>query len=335
MKLSSGTLVLGVFAALFGLVGAYAAKQHFAEKPEAAAPAPPSAAQILSVPMAAVDLPAGRTITNADMVVRRLTWEQIQAQGLPNEFMSQTNQLIGRTLRVELAKGAPFTPEDLFPEGTGPSIAERLRPGYRAVSVTLDNSHAEMSLLSPGALVDVMFRTFEKGAVPETTVTLLENVEILAIGEQSFPGGRVNGANGGNGRSAAVTLACTPDQVSAIKVIEGRGTLSLVLRSPEDMLAGASAVPRTLESLLDLPARKQPLTTQVYRRGQLTTAVFEDGQQVAVTEGFSGLPVPAEAPTRREELTSISYTRPREQRAAAAPASRQNKEEPCDGCGHK
>ncbi|MDY0168231.1 MAG: Flp pilus assembly protein CpaB [Thermoguttaceae bacterium] len=338
MKLSSGTLVLGVFAALFGLVGAYAAKQHLAEKPEVEVPATPAAqVEIITVPMAAVALPAGRTITNADMVVRKLTWEQIRAQGLPTEFMSAAGQLIGRTLRVELAKGSPFTPADLYPEGTGPNVAERLKPGYRAVSVPLGNPQPEIALLSPGAVVDVMFRTFPKGNLPETTVTLLEKIEILAINEQSFPGGRVNGANGNGGgrQSATVTLACTPEQVSALKVVEGRGTLSLVLRSSDDLLAGVSPVPQTLESLLDLPEPKPPVMTQVYRRGQLTTAVFEDGRQVAVSEGFSGLPVPAETADARPSVTTTSYARPAVERAAGAPASGGKTEEPCSGCGHK
>ncbi len=328
MKLSSGTLVLGVFAALFGLVGAYAAKQHLAEKPVEARAA---GVDRVTVPMAAVDLPAGRTITNADLVVRRLTWDEIRAQGLPTEFMSSTRDLVDRTLRSPIAKGVPFAPEDLFPEGTGPSVAERLRPGYRAISVPLDNNSAEMSLLSPGAAVDVMFRTFPKGSVPETTVTLLENVELLAIGEQFFPGGRVNGTNGAN-RQSFVTLACTPDQASALKVVEGRGSLSLVLRGPDDLLAVASPAPRTLESLLDLPAPKPAVMTQVYRAGRLSTAVFEDGKHVAVTEGFGGLPIPAE-PASRPTLTSVSYARGANERPAAATAGKAEK--PCTGCGDK
>lgn len=332
MKLSSGTLVLGVFAALFGLVGAYAAKQHLAEKPDVALPAPPAAqVESITVPMAAVDLPAGRTITNADMVVRQLTWGQIREQGLPAEFMSVASQLVGRTLRVPLSKGTPFAPADLYPEGTGPNVAERLMPGYRAVSVPLGNPQPEIALLSPGAVVDVMFRTFAKGNLPETTVTLLEKIEILAINDQSFPGGRVNG-NGGDRQSAMVTLACTPEQVSALKVVEGRGSISLVLRSSDDLLAGSSPAPQTLESLLDLPEPKPPVMTQVYRRGHLTTAVFEDGRQVAVNEGFSGLPVPAETADARPSVTTTSYAPPAVERA---PASGGKTEEPCSGCGHK
>lgn len=318
MRISSGTLVLGVFAAMFGLVGAYAAKQYLAEKPVEQPPA--VGVTRISVPMAAVDLPAGRTIATADIMVRQLTWEQIQAEGLPVGFMDKVSQLAGRTLRTSIAKGTPFTPEDLFPEGTGPSVAERLKPGYRAVSVPLDNSNAEMALLSPGSVVDVMFRTFANRGVPETTVTLLESVELLAIGEQTFPGGRVNAANNNGRQSASVTLACTPDQASALKVIEGRGSLSLVLRGPDDNLLVGNTPPQTLESLLDLPAPKPAVTTQIFRRGHLTTAVFEDGKNVSIAQGFTGLPIAADT-TKSNSVMPVSYVRTAAENTAVAAAS--------------
>ncbi len=316
MKISSGTLVLGVFAALFGLVGAYVVKQHLAEKP---VPAPPEV-QVVAVPMAAVDLPAGRTISMGDVMVKQLTWKQIREMGLPSEFMSQTSQLSGRTLRMGVGKGTPFIPESLYPDGTGPSVAERLKPGYRAVSVPLDNSSAEMGLLSPGALVDVMFRTFAKGVMPETTVTLLEKVEILAIGDQTFPGGRID-ASSDQRRSASVTLACTPDQTSALKVIEGRGSLSLVLRGSEDNRLVGNSPPQTLETLLNLPAAKPPVVTHVYRRGQLTTSVFDEGGLVAVSESFSSVPISADT-TRSHAVVPVSYVRANSERAAVATAER-------------
>ncbi len=341
MKLSSGTLVLGVFAVLFGLVGAYAAKQHLAEKPMVE----PAAEGRISVPMAAMDLPAGRTISMGDVIVRELTREQIRALGLPSGFMNQASQLSGRTLRVDIPKGLPFTPEDLYPVGTGPSVAERLQPGYRAVAVALENSQSEMSLLSPGAVVDVMFRTFASRGIPETTVTLLEGVEVLAIGDQMFPGGKPDTANNGRRQAPAVTLAVTPDQASALKVIEGRGSLSLVLRGRDDRQLVGNTPPQTMESLLHLPAPKPPVMTHVYRRGRLTTSVFEDGGRVAVTEGFNGFPVSADS--GGTNVAPVSYVRAGSERAAAASAaasaertsgasgSGSGSKSSCKSCGNK
>lgn len=333
MKISSGTLVLGIFAVLFGLVGAYAAKQYLAEKPAEAPPAAP-AEKLTNVPMASIDLPAGRTITVGDIVVIPMTDEK--RHNLPSGSMLDAKQVMGRTLRTAVTKYSPFSVENLYPEGTGPSVAEKLEPGFRAVSVPLENSEAEIALLSPGGVADVVFRTFaiKDSGLPETTVTLLENVKILAIGETIFPGGKTAAATSGARRgTTSVTLACTPDQASALKVVEGRGSLSLVLRGPQDNQLVGHSPPRTLESLLALPERQPAVTTQIYRRGRLTTSVFEEGRQVFTSESFGGLPVAAERPAQ-PAVTPVSYSNTAAHGATVASSAAAASQKPC-GCGEK
>lgn len=334
MKISSGTLVLGIFAVLFGLVGAYAAKQYLAEKPAPqAAPVAVEAEKLTNVPMASIDLPAGRTIAFGDIMTVPMTEKKMR--DLPPGSMLNAKQVIGRTLRTAVTKWSPFSAEGLYPEGTGPSVAERLVPGYRAVSVPLENSEAEMSLLTPGAMVDVVFRTFpaKNAGLPETTVTLLENVEVLAIGETIFPGGKTAAPSAGRRENTSVTLACTPHQASALKVVEGRGSLSLVLRGPEDDQLVGHSPPRTLESLLALPERQPAVTTQIYRRGRLTTSVFEEGRQVFTSESFGGLPVAAERPAQ-PAVTPVSYSNTAAHGATVASSAAAASQKPC-GCGEK
>jgi hypothetical protein len=60
-------------------------------------------------------------------------------------------------------------------------------------------------------------------------MTLLERVEVLAIDTYTQPGQKVELEQDGT-----VTLAVTPHQAKMLKVVEGRGELSLTLRNPED-----------------------------------------------------------------------------------------------------
>ena len=65
-NMSPGVLVLGVFAVLFGLVGAYGAKNYLQrEAPEAKAE--PTAEELFSLPLALRDLPEGRTVSAGDI----------------------------------------------------------------------------------------------------------------------------------------------------------------------------------------------------------------------------------------------------------------------------
>ncbi len=290
-KLSPGTLLLGVFAVLFGLIGAYAAKQHFREQPqeEPVAAVPPQ-----TVPLASTDLPPGRTLTMGDVMLVRISREEMKERGMPRDHMTDARQVIGRTLREPIARGRAFVTTVFYPEGTGPSLAKRLKLGYRAVTISLEDMAAAKGLVSPGAVVDVILRTFanEKEQMPETTVTLLESVEVLAIDQETFEGmRRVLGRRSQARAAITVTLAVTPQQASALKVVEGRGTMSLVLRNPEEDQLAARTAPITLAGLLNLPKPQPPFVTEFYRRGQLTTATFSKGYRTMSQEMFQGLPV--------------------------------------------
>jgi Flp pilus assembly protein CpaB len=295
-KLSPGTLILGIFAVLFGLVGAYAVKRHLQEDP------PPEvvveAELPKTIPLASIDLEQGRTLNSGDVMLVPMNREDRIELGLPRMYMGNPSQIVGRILREPVEKGRPFVPTMFYPEGYGPDVSERLEPGYRAVTISVKDNLREFGLVSPGMFVDVMFRTDANPEeyIPETTVTLLEHVEVLAIDHEVFQGARANGPrSGGNGNVATVTVAVTPNQASAIKVVEGHGTMSLAVRGAEDGQLLAAAEPQTLTGLLDLPEPEPPFTTEIYRRGRLTTAVFQDGQRTSlVAEAFDELPVAAE-----------------------------------------
>ncbi|MEE8451469.1 MAG: Flp pilus assembly protein CpaB [Thermoguttaceae bacterium] len=294
-KLSPGTLILAVFAVLFGLVGAYAAKQYLREEPQ------PEVVEVdtrRTVPLAAADLSAGRTITMGDVMLVRMSPEQISERGITAGFMTNPRQVIGRTLRRAVPKGEAFVVSDLYPEGMGPSMADRLKPGYRAVSISLEPRAAQSRLVSPGSMVDVLFRTFRNKAehVPETTVTLLQRVEVLAIGQETFLGARApQGATLRSQMPPTVTLAVTPQQAGALAVVDTHGTMSLILCGPEgEIFADGSPAdrskPQTLTGLLGFPQPEKPFTTELYRRGKMTTSVFEKERRTDRSETAGPLP---------------------------------------------
>jgi pilus assembly protein CpaB len=325
MKVSPGTLILGIFAILFGLMGAYYAKYHLRQEEAVAQPRPD---QPRIVPRASTDIAAGRTVTMGDIMLVSMTREQLKKENFPSPYMVEPSQIIGRTLREPLPKGAVFQLTDLYPEGLGPSVAERLQPGYRAITVPLTNSASELAMVTPGMNVDIVFRTEpdSKATVPETTVTLLERVEVLAIGQETFVG--VKNASMRDSRSRSdltVTLAVTPEQASALKVVEGHGTMSLVIRGELDESLAGNVGPRNLAALLELSPPAEPTTTQIYRRGHLTTMVFEGDTPQAIASDIQGLPIAA-ADGRRPTIHSVSQS--------TVSTSPQGDSKDC-GCGSK
>ena len=233
-KVSSGTMTVTVFAALVGLGGAFVVRQTMQRPPAAEAPVARAAAPApVFVPLAALDLNVGRKLTLNDIAPQRMSPEEFKKSEFRKiTFLGNTQQIQGRTLRKAIPAGRPFQPDDFYPDGAGPDIAERLQAGYRAVTVPIENVGHVNGFAVPGSIVDLLFRAKPEGARPAVTLTLLERIEVLAFNVNTTPGMRDPAA--AQTAIATVTLAVTPQQAKILKVVEGRGDISLTLRNPKD-----------------------------------------------------------------------------------------------------
>jgi len=293
-RITPGTLIIGIFAILFGLVGAYAVRQYLQSPVEE-----PVAQESIRVPLASTDLDPGRELTLGDIMLVSMTEQQVKERELPIEYMSNPQQIIGRILREPIAKGEAFVTSKLYAEGTGPKITDRLKPGLRAVTVVVEGTGLVSGLVEAGQMADVLFRTEAdaREEIPEKTVTLLENVEVLAVGQNTEPG-RKN-----QGDPKTVTLAVTPVQASALKVAEGRGSFSLALRTAQDVGELATQPgPATLERLISFD-RPAEFTTEIFRAGHRETMTFE-GERLVRKETFD-LPVAANPQPQKDSADKV------------------------------
>lgn len=295
-RISPGLLLIGFFATLIGLAGAYAIKRGMAvaptpEPPPVAKPAAPT------VVISSIDLPVGRVVASGDIMTVPMSFAQQQANSFPPIMMTDGKQIVGRMLRESVTKWRPFTPESFYPEGTGPDISERLEPGLRAVTVPVHGVSGLVGQATPGMFVDVLFRATptKDESVPEITKVLLQNVEILAIGENATPG--MQGGIDPKSEVHAVTLAVTADQAQTLKIVEGHGDLSLLLRRPTDRVALPIEGPVTLRELLNLPEPTKPpgpFVAEIYRGGRRQTVTFSPNR--VIDETFGGNPIQLHKP---------------------------------------
>ena len=293
-------MTFGILALLFGLGGAYLARIYLQEDEVVTTPPPPITQ---SVPLASLDLPANKTLVLGDMVLRSMTNSQMDDQNIDRErAMINPQQIVGRILRTPVRRGQPFYTDQLYPAGTRPGIASKLKPGYRAVSIPLDEDSAVSGFAGPGSIVDVLFRTssvFDREGfeLPDQTRTLLQGIEILALGPYTSPGEQVTGP------IESVTLAVTPEQARTLAIIQGRGRIFLSLRDPdENVIAVAGSREQgagTLLEILDIqPPSRQWWTTEIYTRGQGSVRQFPIDQAMdTAEESFnSSGPQPFSAP---------------------------------------
>lgn len=271
-RISPGTMTAAIFAILVGLAGAYMVRQYLSQ-PQSMAQAP----EMITVPVASVDLMAGRSVSINDVALMRMTRQEFARSPYANqEFMTESRQIASRILKDPIKKGEAFITNALYPEGMGPGVAELLKAGQRAVTVAIENVGAVEGFARPGTLVDVLYRSTATDSVPEVTMTLLDRVEVLAVGKISVPGHDVSLGPNASARGT-VTLAVNPDQAKALKVVEGRGELTLALRNPDDAATlsslGYEHHKVTLYQVLGLP-EPRPRSMDIYLGGVKNTVMF-------------------------------------------------------------
>ncbi|MCA9089698.1 MAG: Flp pilus assembly protein CpaB [Planctomycetaceae bacterium] len=300
---SRATVLVSVVAVLCGLLGVGLKMSQTKPKP-----APP----LISVPVAVRDLEAGRVVQSSDFYLRRCTREQIQE--LPvRDFYSQGKEIVGRIVQSKVAKGAPFGLDSLYAEGTGPSPADDLGPGFRGVTVGVKLVGGVRGFASPNAWVDVLFRrddvTRPRSFDEARTHTLFHTVRVLAVGGLVYPDSQLpRDVRGNVSDQFEITLALTPEQTEIIKTLEGRGTLSLSLLPPQPGREPLGDLPSSgvLDVLLGVvepevtpPAPPIAERVELYRGGQSNVVELLPGESIAPATEDRGPRMPPRGDVQR------------------------------------
>jgi pilus assembly protein CpaB len=198
-------------------------------------------------------LPAGHILTNADLrwvAARTPTPAGTLLRGQHSEL-----DIVGSILNKAVAEGEPIRETSLYPKIGSASLAGKLNPGFRAVTISVDAAQLGSGRVLPNDRVDILL-TPESGqssgpisiptlpsAAPINTnvVKLLDNVRILAIGGATEPDKPETGKMDASIlKDATVTLELRPDQAERVLASLALGKIALLLRRPYDVDAGDS-----------------------------------------------------------------------------------------------
>lgn len=233
MKLAAVFLcVLGVVAAL---CAAFLVNAMRLPSVEVRMPAKPDDSQEIQVLFANRLIPA-MTVVDA----RWVTAKMMPKNKVPKDYTTSTVNVVGKIAAIPIVEGQTFT-ANCFAESTPPRlVAEAIPHGKRAVGISVSDYGGLEGMLYPGSTVDVL-ATFKKDTSDErdsVTTTLLENVQVLGIEQQTIVSANKPGAteniNSSRGGTRRVTLLVDTQQAKALRVAMENGTLALALRNPMD-----------------------------------------------------------------------------------------------------
>jgi pilus assembly protein CpaB len=157
--------------------------------------------------------------------------------------------VVGRIVLYPVNPGQPLTDRLVSAPGAGTGLAARIPEGMRAIALKSDDVVGVAGFLSPGSHLDVLV-TFRTEKQPEpTTLTVLQDAEVLAAGHQAQPD-----PEGKPSTVTVVTLLLTPGDAERVVLASTQGTIHFVLRSGSDQVRTHEG-PISLSQLSPLPLK--------------------------------------------------------------------------------
>ena len=181
--------------------------------------------------VAAQAIPAHTAITPDMVHVVMRSADAIDPNALSNE--SQANGIVAL---ANLPAGSAITSSNTSTVAMI-SLATRLHPGMRAISIPVDDVKDVSGMVQPGDHVDVIAIPPRVTTTQPKAYTILRDIEVLAVG------GSVNFTNAApqNGQNAAqqsdartVTLEVTASQADLLAMADLNSVLRLALRTPRE-----------------------------------------------------------------------------------------------------
>lgn len=148
---------------------------------------------------------------------------------IPDGAVTEAEELEGMCPTTRLYAGEPILLFKIASRDEMRTRANRIKPGYRVMSVRVSLDTGVSNMVSPGDKVDVLVFIAETGNA--RTEVILTNVEVFAINDQVE---RAIDADGTSTQAQTVSLLVTPEQAKKLMLYTHIGRLSFSLRSPED-----------------------------------------------------------------------------------------------------
>lgn len=305
-RISPATVTFGVMAIVLGLVAAYVVRQSM-HKPvivKREVPAAPPVDPGIVLVIAKNNLPAHTRLTAEDLEAVVLPSDKLPKKGLG---VRNVPYAVGRILNKPLKAGHIVREEHLLEIGEGlPGLAERLPPGYRAVTIEAEGAETGGKRLSEGDLVDISLTV--EGTHPDlgevTTRTLLRDVLVVdALAHRPLQRGNASSVSSRNIDSSNLTVAVKPADANKLIVAQRSGTLGVTLVSTAEPAQGENQPAAAVD---------EPIDDTVTRRELLGLKELPPPPKKFVAEKWSGTSM---------TVIEMSDDRVRESRTMPAPAT--------------
>jgi pilus assembly protein CpaB len=216
---------------------------------------------MVPVVAAAIDIDLGVPVRAEWLTTKEIPQSYIEDRHLRGSAM---RDLVGLPLAQSVHAGEAILRTDLSTlSDSRRTLSGTVPQGQRATTIMVRPTSTFGGLLRPGDRVDVLL-TVGSRELPDTwrQVVILENILVLALGQEFEVREAVGSVTGRGdsqevrfGRATNITLQVTVEQGGIITIARQRGSMSLLLRNPNDIRVDTQHPDILAADILD-PARR-------------------------------------------------------------------------------
>jgi pilus assembly protein CpaB len=227
-----------------------------ASKPAVVVPAPApvqEVVQLLEVFVPVKRVNAGTPLTSAMFQKEAMSLASVAALG--GQPIKTVGEIEGRVAKAAIVPGRVLMADQVM-DAPDYLLSKKIQPGYRAITIQLDNVSGIEGWGVPGSKVDVLWFS-DSNKADAIVTTIVKGVEVLSVqGRMNLTGGQQQGyvqlSSPNTEKSFTVTLRVSPSDGQKIFLASRSGELSLMLNGEFDSIADeAGPEPLTKESLID------------------------------------------------------------------------------------
>ena len=198
-----------------------------------------NAMQKVEVFVARTDIPGGTTISAEDIGPKHFYKTAVTKEAITRQ---DAVRILGKKTMYQINIG-DIVSWDLI-EGGAPAqkkLSSMITPGMRAISIPVGGASAVSGMVRPNDRVDVLGTfTFPSKTVPGqmemTTLTILQDVTIMATGQKTADQNLFSARNTGSDNYSLVTIEVTPREAELLVFAQQtQGQLTLSLRNMMDI----------------------------------------------------------------------------------------------------
>lgn len=198
-----------------------------------------------------------------DAPIKEVLWPRTQ---IPTGAIFDQSEVRNQYAKVDIPADVPILRSHLTTEAIEAILS--VRPGFRAVTIEVDVTQAIEGWALPGNRVDVLLTHYEDKNL--VTKIIVQNARILSFGGsvESFDRMRATGTNIRTRQlGRTMTLEVTTQDALRVQTARRLGTLSLVMRAPEDNLT--SQVTELSQHEVGGASKKKNETKTCIRKGRV------------------------------------------------------------------